>query len=208
MTCSLKLHSTCPKEHFEWKKNWKNLIFFSNSADFWTKIYRAWQKTFQQGNQNWNLQSSCHKINQKLKLLKLLFLVKFFRTLNEHFPCLAKNFSAGISKLKIAVFVSEDQTKYQTFEKSLFFQNLHNFERTFTVLGKKVLWRDIKKENFTLCLQSIMLGIKINFWKICKFLFNSDVEHKNFGFVATEFSSGYSKVHSRCLYEFSLRCWC
>ena len=93
------------------------------------------------------------------------------------------------------------------FESSIFFQILKNFEWTFTVLGEKLCGRDIKIELCTLCLQSIILRKKIIFWKFCKFLFNSDVEHKNFGFVATEFSSGYSKVHSRCLYEFSSRCW-
>ena len=80
--------------------------FFSNSSETWTNIYRAWRKTFRQGYQNWKLQSSCHKINQKLKLLKVLFFFKFFRTFNAHFPCLAEKISAGLSKLKIAVFVS------------------------------------------------------------------------------------------------------
>ena len=64
------------------------------------------------------MQSSSHKIKQKLKLLKNLF----------------------------------------------FFQNLQNFERTFTVLGGKVLGRGIKIENCTLCLQSINLRIK-NFFE-------------------------------------------
>ena len=175
------------------KTIYENSDFFSSSADFWTNIYRAWQKTFQQGNQNWNLQSSCHKINQKLKLLKLLFHFAFFRTLNEHFRCLAKNFSAGISNWKLHSSSHKIKQKIKLLKNLYFFQNLHNFERKFTVLGEKILCRDIKNENCTLCLQSIMLGIKINFWKFCKFSFISDMEHKKFGFVATEFSSGLSK---------------
>ena len=111
--------------------------------------------------------------------------IKLFRTLNKHLPCLAKKFWAGISKVKIAVFVSKDQSKNQTSESSLFFQTHQNFERTITVLGEKVLGRDIKIENCTLCLQSIMLGIKIIFRKFCKFSFYSDLEHEIFGFVAT-----------------------
>ena len=87
----------------------KFLILFSNSSVFWTNIYRAWRTTFRQGYQNWKLKSSCHKINQKTKLLKSLFFFKLFGTLNEHLLCLARKFLAGLSKLKIAVFVSKDQ---------------------------------------------------------------------------------------------------
>ena len=135
------------------KKTFESSDIFSNSAGFWMNNHRAWQKTFGQGYQNWKLQSSSHKINQKIKLLKVLFVFqilqnfertftvlgekifgrdikiencslrlirsnkksnfwkiyfffKFFRTLKEHLPCLAKTFSARISKMKIAVFVS------------------------------------------------------------------------------------------------------
>ena len=45
------------------------------------------------------------------------------------------------------------------------------------------------------------------FLKFCKFSFHSDLEHNFFGFVAAEFSLGLSKLHSTCLFEFSLRCW-
>ena len=208
LTCLWKLHSTCPKEHFEKKNNfWKfwfffklfrilnedspclakklfgrdikfekrslrlrrsnkksnfwKISFFSNSSEIWTNIYRAWPKSFGQGYQNWKLQSSSQKINQKIKLLKVLFI----------------------------------------------YQTLQNFERTITVLGEKVLGRDIKIENCTLCLQIIMLGIKFFFRKFCKFSFYSDLEHNCFGFEATEFSPSLSKIQSTCLYEFSLRCW-
>ena len=139
-------------------------VFFSHYSELWTNIYCAWRESFRQGYQNWKMQFSSHKINQKIKLLKVLFI----------------------------------------------YQILQNFERTFTVLGEKISGRDIKSENCTLCLQSIMLGIKMIlwiFWKFCKFSFVSDLEHEIFGFVATEFSPGLSKWYSTCLYEFSLRCW-
>ena len=110
----------------------ENSLFFSTSSEFCTNNYRAWQKGFRQGYQNWKLQSSSHKINQKIKFLKVLF----------------------------------------------FFQILQNFERTFTVLGENFLDRDIKIELCTLCLQGIILRIKIFFWKFCKFSFTSDLEHK------------------------------
>ena len=108
--CSLRLERSMEKSNF-----WK-LFFFSNSSEIRTNNYRARRKTFRQGYQNWKLQSSSHKINQKIKLLKVLVFFKFFRILNEHLPCLTKKFSAGISKLKIAVFVSKDQSKNQTSE--------------------------------------------------------------------------------------------
>ena len=135
-------------------------VFFSNTLELWTNIYCAWREGFRQGYQNWRMQFSSHKINQKIKLLKVLFI----------------------------------------------YQILQKFEWKFTVLGGKVVRRDIKIENCTLCLQSIILKIKIIFWKFCKFSFFSDLEHKKFGFVATEFSPGLSKIHSRCLNEFSSRC--
>ena len=48
---------------------------------------------------------------------------KLFRFLNELSQCLAKKFSAGISNLKTAVFVSKVQSKNQTSRSSLFFSN-------------------------------------------------------------------------------------
>ena len=80
-------------------------VFFSNFPELWKNIYRAWRKSFGQGYQNWKLQSSSQKINQKTKLLKVLFLFKLSRTLNEQVPCLAKKFWAGMSKLKIVLYV-------------------------------------------------------------------------------------------------------
>ena len=136
-------------------------VYLSNSSEIWTSIYRAWPKSFGQGYQNWKLQSSSQKINQKIKLLKVLFI----------------------------------------------YRTLKNFEWTITVLDEKVSGRDIKIENCTLCLQSIMLGIKIFFIKFCKFSFYSDLEYNCFGFEATEFSTSLSKIQSTCLYDFSLRCW-
>ena len=43
---------------------------------------------------------------KKSNFWKFSFFFNFSRTLNEHLPCLAKKFLAGILKLKIAVFVS------------------------------------------------------------------------------------------------------
>ena len=165
--CSLRLKRSIKKPNF-----WK-ISFFSNSSELWTNNYRARRKIFRQGYQKGKLQSSSQKINQKTKLLENLFFFKFFRTLNEHLPCLAKNFSAGISKLKIAVFVPKDQSKNQTSESSLFFQFLQKFERTFTVLGEKFFGGDIKIENCSLRL--IRSNKKWNFWKITFFSKSSEL---------------------------------
>ena len=80
-------------------------LFFQILQNFHQNLYRAWRKTFRQGYQNWKLQSSSHKIKQKIKLLKNRFFFKIFRTLNEHLPCLAKKFWAGVSIMKIVLFV-------------------------------------------------------------------------------------------------------
>ena len=139
----------------------KVLVFFSNYSALWTNIYCACRESFRQGYQIWKKEFSSHKINQKIKLLKVLFI----------------------------------------------YQILQNFERTFTELGEKVLGRAIKIENCTFCFQNIKLRTKIIFWKFCEFSFYSDLEHKFFGFVATEFSRGLSKLHSTCLFEFFSRSW-
>ena len=167
---------------------WK-FSFFSNSSEPWTNNYRARQKTFRQGYQNWNLQSSSHKINQKIKFLKVVFFLKFFRTLNEQLPCSAKNFSAGISKMKIAVFVSKDESKNQIFENSLFFQLLQNFEQTITVLGKKVFDRDIKIE---ICSLRLIRSIKkSNFWKFSFFSNSSELWTNIYSAWRKIFGQGY-----------------
>ena len=198
--CSLRLKRSIKKPNI-----WK-FSFFSNSSELWTNIYCVWRESFRQGYQNRKMHFSSHKIYQKTKLLEVLFFSKFFRNLNEHLPCLAKKFSAGISKLKIAVVMSQDLSKIKTFESSLF-QILRNFERTFPVLGEKVFGRVIKLESCTICVQSIILRLKISFRKFCKFSFISDLEHNCFRLEATEFSPSLSKMLSACLYEFSSRCW-
>ena len=97
--------------------------------------------------------------------------------------------------------------KKSIFESSLFFKFFRILNEPLPCLAKKFCAGISKNEICTLCLQSIMLGIKINFWKFCKLPFYSELENKFFGFVATEFSPGLSKLHFTCLFEFSLRCW-
>ena len=155
------------------KPNFWKFSFFSNSSELWTNIYCAWRESFRQWYQNWKMQFSSHKTYQKIKLLKVLFFFKFFRTSNEQLPCSQENFSAGISKMKIAVFVSKDQSKNQTSESSPFFQTLRNFEGTFTVLGEKVFGRDIKIDK---CSFRRRRSIKeSNFWKFSFFSNSSEI---------------------------------
>ena len=69
-------------------------------------------------------------------------------------------------------FSSHKVNKKPKFWKfSFFFQFLQNFERTFTVLGGNVLGRDIKIENCTLSLQSMMLRMKTIFKSFVSFPF-------------------------------------
>ena len=72
----------------------------------------------------------------KKQLLKVLIFFKHFRFLNERSPCLAKKFSAGISKLKIAVFVSKYQSKNPTSESSFFFKFFRTLNEHLPCLAK------------------------------------------------------------------------
>ena len=139
--------------------------------------------------------------------MKVLFFFQTLRNFERTFTVLGEKVFGRELKIEKGTFRLIRSIKNQTSESSLFFPILQKLERTFTLLAEKVLCRDIKNEICTLCLQSIMLGMKIIFWKFCNFSFYSDLEHKFFGFVATEISPSLSKMHSTCQFEFSLRCW-
>ena len=70
--------------------------------------------------------------------------------------------------LKTAFYVSKGTFWVKNFsERSLFFQTLRNFERTFTVLGDKISGKDIKIEK---CTFHLIRSIKTsNFWKFSFF---------------------------------------
>ena len=78
----------------------------------------------------------------------------FFRTLNEHLPCLVEKFSVrqGSQNWKLQSSSDKIKRKIKLWKNLFFFQNFQNFERTFTVLGEKFLGRGIKSQNCTLCL--------------------------------------------------------
>ena len=99
----------------------------------------------------------------------------FFETLRNFertFTVLGdKEFGRAIKIEKCSFRLIRSIGKSNFWKVSFFKQTLQNFERTFTVLGEKVLGRDIKIENCTLCLQSIMLGIKITLENFVSFLF-------------------------------------
>ena len=90
---SLRLERSLKKPNF-----WK-FSFFSNSSELWTNIYRAWRKTFRQGFQNWKLQSSSQKINQRTKLLKVLFFFQFLQKFERTFTVLGEKFFGGDIKI-------------------------------------------------------------------------------------------------------------
>ena len=152
-SCSLKLHSTCPMEHFELKKLFlKVLFFFQNlqniertitvlgvkifgrdstfencslrlkrsikKSNFWSfslffKILLNFQRTimvlgeklFGRDIKTENCSLRLIRSNKKSNFWKFSLFFKIFRTLNEHLPCLAKKFWAGVSKLKIVLYV-------------------------------------------------------------------------------------------------------
>ena len=166
-------------------------------------LFEPWQKNFDLFVKT-ALYVSKGTIWVKKQLLKVLIFFKLFRILNEHSPCLAKIFSAGISKLKIAVFVSKDQSKNQTSESSLFFPILQNFERRITVLGKKGFGRDIKIESCSLRL--IRSNKKSNFWKISFFFKIFRTLNEQLPCLAKKFWAGVSKLKI-VLYVFRVSFW-
>ena len=66
--CSLRLKRSIKKPNF-----WK-FSFFSKTSEFWTNIYRAWRKSFEQGYQNWKLysMSSEYQFEDEINFLKVL----------------------------------------------------------------------------------------------------------------------------------------
>ena len=104
-------------------------------------LFEPWQKSFDLFDKTALYVSKGTLLSRK-KLLKVLVFFKHFRFLNEHSPCLAKKFSAGISNLKIAVFVSKIQSKNQTSQSSLFFQ----FFKLWTNIYR--VWRKTFREGY------------------------------------------------------------
>ena len=93
--------------------------------------------------------------------------------------------------LKTAFYVSKRTfwVKKQLLKVLIFFQNLHIFERTFTVLGEKFFCRDIKNENCSLRLKrSIKKSI---FWKFSFFSFSSEFWMNNYRAWQKSFRQGY-----------------
>ena len=167
----------------------ENLFFFQILQNFERTITVLGGKFFGRDIKNENCSLRLKRSIKKQNFWKISFFFKSFRILNEHLPCLAKNFSAGISKLKSAVFVSKDQSKNQTSESSLFFQFLQNFERTFTVLGGKHFGREIKIENCSLRL--IRSNKKSNFWKTSFFSKFSELWTNIYRACRKSFGQGY-----------------
>ena len=153
-SCSFRLIRSIKKSNF-----WK-LSFFQILQNFERTLTVLGEKLFGRDIKIETCSLRLVRSNKRWNIWKISFFWKTFRTLNEHLPCLTEKFWAGISKLKVVLYV-------------------------FRV---------------SCC------GWKI-FLKFCKFSFHSDLEHNFFGFVAAEFSLGLSKLHSTCLFEFSLRCW-
>ena len=98
--CCLRLKRSIKKSNF-----WK-FSFFSKSSELWTNIYRAWREVFRRYIRNSKFSFRLIRSIKKSNFWKFLFFFKYFKTSNEQLPCSAENVSAGISKLKNAVFFS------------------------------------------------------------------------------------------------------
>ena len=160
---TLNEHLPCLAENFrQGYQNWKlqsssqkinqktkllKVLFFSNSSELWTNIYRASRKTFRQGYQNWNLQSSSHKIKQKIKLLKnLFFFSKSSELWTNIYRAWRKSFGQGYQTWKLYSMSSE----YQFEDKNSFLKVLYVFicfglgTWNFWICGDRVFTRVVK----------------------------------------------------------------
>ena len=185
--CSLRLKSSIKKPNFS------KFSFFSNSSKLWTNIYRVWRKTFRQGYQNWKLQSSSQKINQKTKLLKVLMFFQTVQVFERTFTVLGEKVFSRVIKFESCSLRLKSSIKKPNFSKFSFFPILPNFERTFTVFGEKLFGRDIKIENCSLRLKRsiknqtsesslffpILQKLERTFTVFCEKLFGRDIKIEN-----------------------------
>ena len=131
-----------------WVKNffWK-FCFFSNSSELWTNIYCAWRESFWQGYQNWKMHFSSHKVNQKIKLLKVLFFLSISSELwTNIYRAWRKSFGQGYQNWKLYSKSSEyhaaDKNIFWKFCKFSFYSDL---EQKFWICGNRVFTRVVKK---------------------------------------------------------------
>ena len=83
----------------------KVLFFFQTLLELWTNVYCAWREIF---GRDIKIEKCSFRLIRSIKksnFWKFDSFIKFFRTLNEQLPCLPKKFFAGISKLKIVLYI-------------------------------------------------------------------------------------------------------
>ena len=117
------------------------------------------------------------------------------------------SFRQGYQNRKMHFSSHKINKKNQTFESSLFLSISSELWTNIYRAWRKSFGQGYQNWNLYFMSSEYHVADKNFLLKFCKFSFCSDLEHKFFGFAATEFSPGLSKLHSTCLFEFSLRCW-
>ena len=197
------------------------------------------------------MQFSSHKINQKIKLLKVLFIYQTFQNFERTFTVLGKEvfgrdikiencslrlkwsikksnfwkfssfsnssevwmniyrawrrtFQQGYQKWKLQSSSHKIKQNIKLLKNLFFFQNLQNFERTFTVLGEKIFGRVIKIEKCSFRL--IRSTKKSNYWKFSLFIKLFRTLNEQLPCLAKKFWAGISKLKI-VLFVFRVSCW-
>ena len=219
-TCFLKLHSTCPKEHFEVKtffeisfflsissELWTNIYragrnilgrdikiencslrlkrsikksffwkFSFSTSEFWTNNYRAWQKSFRQGYRNWKLQSSSHNINEKIKLLELLFFSNSSELWTNFYRAWRQTFRQGFQNWKLQSSSRKIKQKIKYLKNLFFFQKFSELWTNIYRAWRKSFWQGYQNCKLYSKSSEYHVADKNNFWNFCKFSFYSDLE--------------------------------
>ena len=87
------------------KKFFLKVLFFSIFPNFERTFIVLGEKVF---GRDIKIEKCSFRLERSIKnsnFWKFSLFVKFFRTLNEHLPCLPKKLCAGISKLKIVLYI-------------------------------------------------------------------------------------------------------
>ena len=160
--CSLRLNRSIKKPNF-----WKFWFFFSNSSGFWTNSHRAWRKSFRQGYQNWKLQSSFQKINQKTILLKVLFFFQILQNFERTFTVLGEKVSGSDINIEKCSFRLIRSIKGSNFWKFSFFSNSSELRTNSYRARRKTFWQGY--QNWKLQSSSQKINQKIKFLKVLFF---------------------------------------
>ena len=155
----------------------------------------SWQQSFHACYQNCTLRFYLNSFWDVGVRSELYWKETFFETWRKVFDLF----------VKAAFYVSKGTlwVKIQLLKVLIFFQTLHIFERTFTVLEEKVFGRDVKIESYSL---RLIRSIKKSIFESSLFLNSSELWTNNYRAWQKSFVQGYQKLKF-VLSVFRVSCW-